>query len=58
MEFKSDKDLDREILSCGFAGTGGLPCKVKAYGYIHLDGPKLRIVITSFEAIDPPRAME
>ena len=31
-DFKSEKDLDTAIKGCGFDGSGGLPCKVVAYG--------------------------
>lgn len=57
-DFKSEKDLDTAIKGCGFDGSGGLPCKVAAYGSLNWEGPRLHVVVTSIESIEPPAAWE
>ena len=46
VDFKSADDLDHTIEGCGFDGSGGLPCKVAAYGHLNWDTARLHVVIT------------
>ena len=58
VDFKSDTDLDAAIKGCGFDGSGGLPCKVAATGYLTWEVARLHVVVTSIESIDPPKAWQ
>ena len=58
VDFKSEEDLDTRIKGCGFDGSGGLPCKVAAYGYLNWDAARLHVVITSIESLGAPTARE
>ncbi len=58
VDFKSDTDLDTAIKGCGFDGSGGLPCKVAATGYLTWEAARLHVVVTSIESIDPPKAWQ
>ena len=58
VDFKSETDLDAAIKGCGFDGSGGLPCKVAATGYLTWEAARLHVVVTSIDSIDPPKAWQ
>lgn len=58
VDFESEADLDKAIEGCGFDGSGGQPCKMAGYGYLDWVQSRLRVVLTSIETIEAPKARE
>jgi len=49
--FESDEDMVKRLEGCNWPDA---PCLTAAYGYTRWDGPKLAVVIYSFESLAVP----